>query len=78
MVRIKSPSDEKAEATDAMIEHADWMGANHLSAREASVRGEMMAAITLGEGAGRMTVFEDGDHDDYPRDALGGVGRPTD
>lgn len=77
MVRIKSPTDNEAEVTET-IEYADWMGTKHLSAIEVSVREEVVAAITLSEEDGRMTVFEDGDYNDYQRDELGGVWRPSD
>ncbi|MDZ7702353.1 MAG: diadenylate cyclase [Halobacteriales archaeon] len=78
MVRIKSPSDrEKAELGDETVEYADWMGTKHLSAIEVSVREEVVAAITLSEENGRMSIFEDGEYDDYQRDELGGAWRPT-
>jgi hypothetical protein len=79
MVRIKSPSDhEKQKIEDGTVEYADWMGTKHLSAIEVSVRDEVMAAITLSEENGRMSIFKDGKYDDYQRDDLGGVWRPTD
>lgn len=79
MVRIKSQSDdEKQKDRDESVKYADWMGTRHLSAIEVSVREEVVAAITLSEENGRMSVFEGGDYDDYQRDELGGVWRPTD
>ncbi|ELZ19671.1 hypothetical protein C475_22039 [Halosimplex carlsbadense 2-9-1] len=79
MVRIKSQSDsEKRTAENEAVEYADWMGTKHLSAIEVSVREEVVAAITLSEENGRMSVFQDGEYDDYQRDELGGVWRPTD
>lgn len=77
MVRVKSPSDEVAAKSDTTVKYADWMGTKHLSAIEVSVREEVVAAITLSEENGRMTIFEDGEYDDYQRDALGGVWRPS-
>jgi len=78
MVRIKSPSGEEAAKADTTVKYADWMGTKHLSAIEVSVREEVVAAVTLSEENGRMTIFEDGEYDDYQRDALGGVWRPSD
>lgn len=75
MVRIKSQSRGEE---DPSIDYADWMGTKHLSAIEVSVRSEVLAAITLSEENGRMSIFENGDYDDYQRDELGGVWRPTD
>lgn len=75
MVRIKSQSDIEE---DTVIEYADWMGTKHLSAIEVSVRSEVVAAITLSEEDGRMSLFKDGGYEDYKRDELGGVWRPSD
>jgi diadenylate cyclase len=74
MVRIKSQSDVGEGNT---IEYADWMGTKHLSAIEASVRSEVVAAVTLSEENGRVSVFQDGDYEDYKRAELGGVWRPS-
>lgn len=78
MVRIKSQSDTDAEATSTTVNYADWMGTKHLGAIEVSVREEVVAAITLSEENGRMSIFKNGDYDDYQRDELGGVWRPAD
>lgn len=78
MVRIKSPTDSEVEAADRTIEYADWMGTKHLSAIEVSIREEVVAAITLSEENGRMSVFEGGEYDDYQRNELGGKWRPKD
>lgn len=79
MVRIKSQSDSEKQVTGGgTVDYADWMGTKHLSAIEVSVREEVVAAITLSEENGRMSVFENGKYDDYQRDELGGVWRPTD
>lgn len=74
MVRVKSQSDV---AEDGRIEYADWMGTKHLSAIEVSVRSEVIAAITLSEENGRVSAFQDGSYEDYKRDELGGVWRPS-
>ncbi|AXG08269.1 hypothetical protein DU500_17415 (plasmid) [Haloplanus rubicundus] len=74
MVRIKSQSDIEGNTT---LEYADWMGTKHLSAIEVSVRSEVVAAITLSEEDGRVSVFQDGSCEDYKRDELGGVWRPS-
>lgn len=78
MVRVKSPSDDEDARSDTTVNYADWMGTKHLSAIEVSVREEVVAAITLSEENGRMTIFDDGGYDDYQRNALGGVWRPSD
>ncbi|MFC7020377.1 MULTISPECIES: diadenylate cyclase [Haloarcula] len=57
------------------IEYADWMGTKHMSAIEVSVREEVVATVTLSEENGRMSIFKDGDYDDYLREKLGGVWR---
>lgn len=54
------------------------MGTKHLSAIGVSLREEVVAVITLSEENGRMSIFEDGDYEDYQRAELGGVWRPTD
>ncbi|AEN06724.1 hypothetical protein Halar_3103 [halophilic archaeon DL31] len=78
MVRVKSLSPCEEEATAATITYSSWMGTKHLSAVEASVREEVVATITLSEENGRMTIFENGEYEDYQRDELGGVWRSTD
>jgi len=75
MVRIKSPSAGTID--DDQIEYADWMGTKHLSAVESSVREEVLAAVTLSEETGRVTVFEDGGFMDFQRAELGGLWRPS-
>jgi hypothetical protein len=76
MVRIKSPSPDMVEDWEE-VEYADWMGTKHLSAVESSVREEVLAAITLSEETGRVTVFEDGEFMDFQRGELGGLWRPS-
>ena len=78
MVRIKSIGNSREETEGDAIESADWMGTKHLSAVEISVREEVVAAITLSEENGRMTVFTEGSYDDYQRDELGGEWRLAD
>jgi hypothetical protein len=75
MVRIKSPDTTTVD--DDRIEYADWMGTKHLSAAESSIREEVLAAVTLSEETGRVTVFEDGDYMDFQREELGGLWRPS-
>ncbi|MFP4218689.1 MAG: diadenylate cyclase [Salinarchaeum sp.] len=70
MVRIKGLSG--GQIADHDIEYADWMGTKHLSAVEVSVRDEVLAAVTISEENGRVTVFKDGSYQDYARDELGG------
>jgi hypothetical protein len=73
MVRVRSaPNGTTGDAS-----YADWMSAKHLSAVEASVRDEVLAVVTLSEETGRVTVFADGDYEDYPRADLGGRWRVT-
>ncbi|WP_152039614.1 diadenylate cyclase [Salinigranum salinum] len=76
MVRIKSPGPGTIDDGDE-IEYADWMGTKHLSAVESSVREEVLAAVTLSEETGRVTVFEDGEFMDFQRGELGGLWRPN-
>jgi hypothetical protein len=76
MVRIKSPSPGTFD-DDQTVEYADWMGTKHLSAVESSIREEVLAAVTLSEETGRVTVFEDGEYMDFQRDELGGLWRPA-
>ena len=68
MVRVRSAPDE----TTARATYADWMSAKHLSALEVSTRTEVLAAVTLSEEDGRVTVFNDGQYENRRRDELGG------
>ena len=68
MVRVRSAPDE----TTARATYADWMSAKHLSALEVSTRTEVLAAVTLSEEDGRVTVFDDGQYENRRRDELGG------
>lgn len=71
MVRIRSPSATEVERRDA-FDYAGWMGTKHLSAVEISNREEVLAAVTLSEEDGRVTVFRNGSYQDRQREELGG------
>ena len=75
MVRVRGPSPAEVESDDDIV-YAPWMGTKHLSAVEASAREEVLAAVTVSEETGRVTVFENGAYQDYERDELGGRWRP--
>jgi len=68
MVRVRSLSNR--DRLD--VDYPDWMSAKHMSALEASCSDEVLAAVTLSEENGRVTVFEDGTYEDYERTDLGG------
>jgi hypothetical protein len=68
MVRVRAVNDDALST----IDYPDWMSAKQLSALEASTRPEVLAAVTLSEEDGRVTVFRDGAYEDATRDALGG------
>ena len=68
MVRVRSRPEQ--DQTD--IKHDDWMSAKHMSALEASCMDGVLAAVTLSEENGRVTVFKDGSYEDFRRTALGG------
>lgn len=76
MVRVRSPSTTESERHEG-ADYAGWMGTKHLSAVEVSTRQEVLAAVTLSEETGRVTVFEDGGYADCKRDELGGRWRVT-
>ncbi|MEF8824734.1 MAG: diadenylate cyclase [Halapricum sp.] len=59
MVRVKQLSPIECRRNDG-IPYAGWMGARHMSALETSTRKEVIAAVTLSEEDGRVTVFTDG------------------
>jgi hypothetical protein len=68
MVRIRP-----ADGLDiGQIEYRDWMSAKHLSALEVSSIDAILAAVTLSEENGRVSVFKDGEFEDYKREELGG------
>jgi DNA integrity scanning protein DisA with diadenylate cyclase activity len=66
MVRISQLSPAEYRQNDD-FPYAEWMGARHMSALETSTRQEVIAAITLSEEDGRVTVFTDGTFRDTPR-----------
>ena len=68
MVRVAAVDDDAL----AGLDYPDWMSAKGLSALEASTRSDVLAAVTLSEEDGRVTVFRDGTYEDAPREALGG------
>ena len=73
MVRIKDLSREELRAkAGGPLAYEDWMGSRHMNALDTSVREDVVAAVTLSEENGRVTVFEDGDFEDYERGELGG------
>jgi hypothetical protein len=69
MVRITQLSPTDREQLDK-LPYAGWMGTRHMSALETSTRAEILAAITLSEEDGRLTIFVDGAFEDYPRDTF--------
>jgi diadenylate cyclase len=78
MVRLKDLSGEDFAAFDVdAIEYRDWMGARHMSAVDTSLRGEVIAAVTVSEETGRVTVFSDGNYDDVAYSEIGGKWRKT-
>jgi hypothetical protein len=75
MVRVRSPNRVDIVEHDE-VAYADWMGTKHLSAVEASTREEVLAAVTVSEENGRVSVFRNGGYEDYEREQLGGRWRP--
>ncbi|ERG95058.1 diadenylate cyclase [Haloquadratum walsbyi] len=76
MVRIRSPSAAEVERRDE-IAYADWMGTKHLSAVEVSTRTGVLFAVTVSEENGRVSIFENGQFNDYQRQEIGSPWRPT-
>ena len=76
MVRVRSPTATEVEDRET-VDYADWMGTKHLSAVEVSTREAVLAAVTLSEENGRVTVFRDGTYEDRKRHELGGRWRGT-
>ena len=74
MVRVRSLSEQNL----VDIEYPAWMSAKHMSALEASCMEEVLAAVTLSEENGRVTVFENGSYEDYRHEELGGPWRADD
>jgi len=75
MVRVRNLRPTEREGDDEVVA-AEWMGTKHLSALEASLRPQILWAITLSEEDGRVTTFLDGEFRDYEREELGGRWRP--
>ncbi len=74
MVRVRSAPRYAMSNAD----YPSWMSAKHLSAFEASTREEVLAAVTLSEENGRVTVFRDGSYRNLERHELGGRWRIPD
>jgi diadenylate cyclase len=76
MVRLKDPSPETLRTNErSSMGYTDWMGSRHMSALDTSMREDVVAAVTLSEENGRVTVFADGDYRDYERHEIGGKWR---
>lgn len=73
MVRFRDLTSAELSRIEGVeeIQYADWMGARHMSAADTSAREEVVAAMTLSEEDGRVTVFEDGAFQDFRRENLG-------
>lgn len=65
MVRLAQLSTVESDRVGG-LPYAGWMGARHMSALETSTRNAVIAAITLSEEDGRVTVFTDGTFEDTP------------
>ncbi|WP_290819332.1 diadenylate cyclase [Halovivax sp.] len=63
MVRFRDPPSPGGE-------YADWMGTRHMSALDTSRRDTVIAALTLSQESGRVTVFRDGTYDSVEREAI--------
>ena len=68
MARPKDRSKEELRREGyAPMAYEDWMGSRHVNALDTSTRSEVVAAITLSEETGRITVFVNGGFEDYER-----------
>lgn len=63
MLRIRDPDDELKE----QARYSNKEGTKHISAAYTAVRDEVLKVITLSGKDGRVTVFEDGEFDEYRR-----------
>jgi hypothetical protein len=63
MVRVDQLSTAECQRIDD-LPYAGWMGTRHMSALETSTRKEVLAAVTLSEENGRVTVFTNGTFDE--------------
>lgn len=61
MVRLHDRPSTDGDGTEDVVQFRDWMGARHMSAMDASVRPSVVAAITLSEEDGDVSLFVDGD-----------------
>lgn len=61
MVRLHDRAPTDGDGAKDVVQFRDWMGARHMSAMDASVRPSVVAAITLSEEDGDVTLFVDGD-----------------
>ena len=61
MVRLHDRAATGSPGHEEAIEFRDWMGARHMSAMDASVRQGVVAAVTLSEEDGDVSLFVDGD-----------------
>lgn len=70
MVRVTQlfPADDRG--TDERPD-TEWIGTRHMSALETSTRNEVIAAVTLSEEDGRVTVFSDGTFEECRYDGRG-------
>lgn len=73
MVRLKDLSHKTlAERLGSSPLYADWMGSRHMSALDTSVRGDVVATLTLSEESGRVTVFVDRGYETDEQREIGG------
>lgn len=61
MVRLHDRAATDTPGHEEALEFRDWMGARHMSAMDASVRENVVAAVTLSEEDGDVSLFVDGD-----------------
>ncbi|WP_254544881.1 diadenylate cyclase [Halomarina pelagica] len=66
MVRVNQLSPAEQARIDE-LPYAEWMGTRHMSALETAPREEVVAAITLSEEDGRVTIFTNEGFEDYLR-----------
>lgn len=66
MVRVNQLSTAERARIDE-FPYAGWIGTCHMSALETAPREEVVAAITLSEEDGRITIFTEERFEDYQR-----------
>lgn len=64
MIRLKRLSTAERAQIDERP-YAGWMGTGHMSPLETATREEVIAAITLSEEDGRVSIFTDEGFEDY-------------